>query len=256
MSQPKDPQNSLQHELSWSELLAGYVLGDLTPEETAQVKEHLSAHPELGAEVRALQATLSLLPLSLPETELPDVGLQQSVSAARQSQQLKLLGLTPDQRWRRIVAGVGIGLGLLALGLGFESYRLRQELAAARTDLAQSQSLAASRANNHLFFLKATDAMYSASGSLVVIPDDQQVLLNIQNLRSLPSGQTYRLWTVVQGKHVKCADFNTSPQGHIFVVMPLDHRLLHSPSVLITVESTQPNVQQRGSAVMVGRQVI
>ena len=49
----------------WDELLAGYVLGDLSPEEIVKVKEHLAQNPELRTEIANLETTLSLLPLSL-----------------------------------------------------------------------------------------------------------------------------------------------------------------------------------------------
>ncbi|KZL47797.1 hypothetical protein A2T98_21400 [Nodularia spumigena CENA596] len=53
------------------ELLAGYVLGDLTSEEVAKVKQLLETSPELKVEVNGLQNSLALLPWALPETSPP-----------------------------------------------------------------------------------------------------------------------------------------------------------------------------------------
>jgi len=52
----------------WESLLAGYVLGDLTPEDAVKVNQYLQLYPELADEVNSLQATLGLFPLSLPQS--------------------------------------------------------------------------------------------------------------------------------------------------------------------------------------------
>lgn len=62
---------SNQEPKRWQELLAGYVLGDLSSEEMEQVQQYLVQHPEAQTEVEELRATLNLLPLSLPEDEGP-----------------------------------------------------------------------------------------------------------------------------------------------------------------------------------------
>ncbi|MFH7030849.1 MAG: anti-sigma factor domain-containing protein [Heteroscytonema crispum UTEX LB 1556] len=66
----------------WETLIAGYVLGDLTPEEVVEVNQYLAAYPELASEVSSLQATLALLPLTLPETSPPQNLRSQILQAA------------------------------------------------------------------------------------------------------------------------------------------------------------------------------
>lgn len=73
----------------WQLLLAGYVLGDLSSEEGSEVQQYLAAHPEAERAVAKLQATLNLLPLSLPEAALPPAGLQ--------AQLLRVAAKTPQQ---------------------------------------------------------------------------------------------------------------------------------------------------------------
>jgi Anti-sigma-K factor rskA len=53
------------------ELLAGYVLGDLTPAEITIVEAYLAAHPEQQAEVASLMLPLDLLSLTLPADNPP-----------------------------------------------------------------------------------------------------------------------------------------------------------------------------------------
>ncbi len=52
-------------------LAAGYVLGDLTEEELEQVKELLAQNSEFLEEVRALTASLNLMPSALPKIDPP-----------------------------------------------------------------------------------------------------------------------------------------------------------------------------------------
>jgi anti-sigma-K factor RskA len=52
-------------------LATGYVLGDLTDEETDQLEQLVSGNPDLLQEIHALQASLTLLPRGLPLVEPP-----------------------------------------------------------------------------------------------------------------------------------------------------------------------------------------
>lgn len=53
------------------ELMAGYVLGNLTPEEAEEFRQLLTEHPELAEEVHRLQEVLEVLPYALPEVAPP-----------------------------------------------------------------------------------------------------------------------------------------------------------------------------------------
>jgi anti-sigma-K factor RskA len=246
---------------SWNELLAGYVLGDLTPEEVLEVKQYLAAHPELENEVKALQATLSLLPLALPEA-LPrrDLGseLLQTAESISPNVSIAVSPRRQKVRLRWAIAFGSMAVTLLIGGLGLDSYRLRQELAFLQTELDRSQEteVIAQNPQNRLFSLKNTDTTQLASGSLAVVPSSRTVILTIQNLNPLPSGQVYRLWAFSQGKEMTCGDFNTNVKGQVLLQMPLEKMFMHTPSVFITVESSQHNVQAKGKKVMVGEQPI
>jgi anti-sigma-K factor RskA len=246
---------------SWNELLAGYVLGDLTPEEAVQVKQYLETHPELLSEVKALQATLSLLPLALPETSLspslgPDLVQAAESMVAKAPERGSALRQKPWRGW--ILAMAGITAALLTVGLGYDSYRLRKELAIARTNLKEQAEIMTltQQSSNRLFVLKATSKTQAISGSLAVVPQKQLALLTIQNLTPLPPGQVYRLWAFSHGKEMNCGDFNASSEGKVFLQMPLEDLLVRTPKVSITVESARINSYPKGSTVMVGNQSI
>jgi len=62
MTRPADDKD-------WTNLVAGYVLGNLNSEEAAILKQQLKDNPALAEEIAAFQETLSLLPYALPTTE-------------------------------------------------------------------------------------------------------------------------------------------------------------------------------------------
>jgi anti-sigma-K factor RskA len=200
--------------------LAGYVLGDLTPEEVLEVKQYLTAHPELENEVKALQATLSLLPLALPEA-LPRMALGSELLQTAESVLPKVpIAVSPRRQKVRLRWAIALGsmaIALLIGGLGLDRYHLQQELALLQTKLNQSQEteVIAQNPQNRLFSLKNTDTTQLASGTLAVVPSSQTAILTIQNLNLLPSGQVYRLWAFSQGKEMPCGDFNAKGPGLI-----------------------------------------
>ncbi|HEY9709052.1 MAG TPA: hypothetical protein V6D48_12695 [Oculatellaceae cyanobacterium] len=53
------------------ELIIGYVLGNLTPEEAEKFRPLLAKNPQLATQVNLWQEALELLPYALPEVEPP-----------------------------------------------------------------------------------------------------------------------------------------------------------------------------------------
>lgn len=256
---------------AWEELLAGYVLGDLSPEEVEEVNRLLISHPELFAEINSLQETLALIPMSLPESS-PSSDLRskllvqidmQPQDRGRIELASNAIAISPRQKWiwsplskwLAIVSGV---VATVAVGLGLDSYRVRQELASARSDLNQYRNVVAilRQPDNRLLSLKGMGATPTASGSITIAPSSQTATIAIQNLPPLPKGKVYRLWAIVDGKKVECAEFVPDLQGKVLVQVPLDRFLSKTGTVAITVEPAQRNPQSTGEMVMQGGSTI
>lgn len=240
----------------WEELLASYVLGDLTPEEVATVNQLLKTHPELEAEVSRLQKTLALFPLALPESSPSTTLGSQILQAASAS-----VSDSPERTWnqvgRRAKAKLGI-LGSVAaafvVGLGLYSFRLNQQLAFTQAELSHYKEAIAllRQPNNRLVSLKGTNTIPQASGSMVVVPNSEVAVLTLQNVAPLPKGQIYRLWAVADGKKIYCGEFQPDSQGKVFVEIPLDNVMSGNSSVVVTVEPSQKTSQPTGEMVMTG----
>ncbi len=162
----------------WETLIAGYVLGNLTPYEVTKVKEYLANYPELITQVNKLQATLGLFSLSLPKnsSSQPSENLRSRILQAAENEfqreerhskgnteqntgyeeqfmgnlgqdtgygEPEIHNFSPSfHRWRskQIWFGVAgtVAAGLIAV-LGFNNYRLHRELLITKSHLSHSQ---------------------------------------------------------------------------------------------------------------------
>ncbi|PZD74680.1 hypothetical protein C1752_00619 [Acaryochloris thomasi RCC1774] len=106
------------------ELMAGYVLGEIDPDELAQVRELLRQYPVLEQEVLSLQDALGAVPLGL-ETEKPPAELRSRLltSATPISTGVSKKRSVP---WGRMVVALAVGVSVL---LGLQNWQLRQQLA-------------------------------------------------------------------------------------------------------------------------------
>lgn len=232
------------------ELLASYVLGDLTSEEAAEVKKLLDNHPELIAEVNDLQETLALLPFALPETKLPQTLSSQILQAATISTTTQITSnqSRKKQLWQTIAATIAASI---ILGLGLYNYRLQQQVSTIRQEVSAYQDTIAllQQPNINLLSLEGIKVNSQASGSFAIAPTGKAVL-SLQNLPKLPKNRVYRLWAVAKGKKIDCGDFKVNEKGKVLVQMPVDSSMIRVSSALVTVEPLQPVEQPTGEIVM------
>jgi anti-sigma-K factor RskA len=259
-----------------NELLASYVLGDLTPEEVARVNQLLKSHPELEVEVSRLQQTLALLPLSLPEASPPATLGSEIVQAAskdasnsatseskifRRKTESLPAGIWTNRVGRRPRIWLGLAGSIAAsvlIGMSLYSYRLHQQVVATRAELSRYREAISllRQPSNRLLSLQGTNVIPAASGSLVVVPSSEVIVLTLQNLTPLPEGQIYRLWGVANGQKIYCGEFNPDSQGRVLVEFPLDAEMSDSSSVVITVEPSQQLPHPTGETVMTGSMLL
>jgi anti-sigma-K factor RskA len=275
--EPLEPSEQLEN------LLAGYVLGDLTPEEAAQVKQFLEHNPDLLTELRQLQSTLAVIPLSLPvssppqqlETRILQAAQAEASPAIRARAQSKSL-IKSSWRWGGAIAAVMIA------GLGFETYRLYQKLAVtefenhrlhqqlataqATLDRIRQTELATTRQElsryqqavnllrqpkNRFLTLIGTNPKLQSSGSLVMVPTKGSALLVLRDVVPLPKGKVYRLWALVDGQKVTCGDFKPNDQGEVFLELPLD-KWGGTTEVVVTIEPDRALSMPVGEMVITG----
>ncbi len=268
------------------DLLAGYVLGDLTPEETNILEQQLQQQPELRAELQQLQETLAAMPYALPAVHPPvdvrDRLLQTITTVAPAATALgeplvtgtevRSMASAPSrrrdrQRWPMIMGSMA---ALVALALGVDNWRLRQDLVMAQAEVNRQiaplrQDLAAAKAQlasqkdliamlqqpaTQLVTLKGMDGMAPAKGNVVVTPGDRAVIVALQNLPPLQPGQYYYLWANEAGQKVACGKFTAAETGEVFVKLILPNTS-NSKQLAITVENSPTMTAPQGPMVMV-----
>ncbi len=232
------------------ELMAGYVLGDLDPEEAEEFGRLLAENPQLATEVNRLQDALDTLPYALPEVE-PPAHLRSAILDATSGE----TNLRPARKrsrfpWNTVVGSVA---ALVALALGLDNYRLRQEL---KTAQAQKHVVTVlQQPNTRVFSLAGTDKADSASGSIVINLDDKKAVIVFQNLPTPPTDQIYRLWAIIDNKKIPCAQFSASQQGKVLdeFSLPTAACSATNSTLAVTLEPLPAPPQPVGPAVMLER---
>jgi anti-sigma-K factor RskA len=266
------PQNKYPHE--WEELLAGYVLGDLDPEEVIEMHKIILEHPEIVTKIDHFQETLAMLPLGLSET-YPDKNLRDRIAARAipitvenlstapldlsidsLNAPLETINRSPRRRniWKLATIGL-TSIGAIALiALGFDNYQMRQQIASNQIELQKHSATIAmlQGSDNRMISLKGMGAIPAASGSVMIAPTEKTAMISIQNLRQIPQENSYRLWAIVDGKKVDCAQFRPDEQGKVFIKVPLASALKQSTTLIITIEPNQDMPEPTGEMVMKG----
>jgi anti-sigma-K factor RskA len=238
----------------WEELVAGYVLEDLSLEEKQAFDRLLQERPELvAAEIRRLKETLALTPYALPET-LPSPKLRDQLLVAAQQQTAQVIDLSnvTSRRSGAWISWAGSAAAVIALVFGLDSYRLRQELRTTQEQLAQQKSIVSmiQQANTRLVTFKASAPKSQASGNLVITSSEKEAVLVLKNLATLPKEQVYRLWAVIDGKKFPCGQFTPDAQGTVFLKLPMEEALVKAPLMVTLEPSLSPPTSAEGPMVM------
>jgi hypothetical protein len=240
--------------------IAGYILGDLDPEEMAQVEQRLADDADFFAEVHAMQTSLWLMPQGMPMLT-PPAFLKDRILAANAETEgtparmpeasvpVEPVLRSPSIPWSKILAGLAL---LTALFLGADNFRLRQSLA----QQAESDRVAAilQRPTSRLVALKGEK---DAAGTLLFTPGKwQEVVVSLGNLPPLPPDQIYRMWlTLANGDTIACGEFNTNPEGSVFVKLtpPVQPpQGVKATGIYVTVDGVNAPLNPGGDRVMSG----
>jgi anti-sigma-K factor RskA len=206
------------------ELMTGYALDSLSPEEEEEFKRLLAENPQLATEVNLCQEALDLLPYNLPEVEPPSHLHWAILKAARAEVPAESSRTRRVRRWSRLPWSTIAGsiAALLALAVGLDNYRLRQELKTAslandrlRQEIETAKPIitALQQPNTRILALVGTKDAKTASGSILLNTEAQKALIAVQNLPTPPADKVYRLWAIRDNKPIACGEFSATQQG-------------------------------------------
>jgi Anti-sigma-K factor rskA len=90
-----------------------------------------------------------------------------------------------------------------------------------------------------LVSLKGMEDSSDAYGKVIITPGHPEAILLMQNLPVLPSGKSYQLWCVVNGKKIASGNFNSNSQKKVFVKVPFS--ITSDISALAVTVEVSPN---------------
>ena len=258
------------------ELLPGYVLGALDPDEARLVEAYLAAHPEAQREVEELQETLGLLafaapPLAPPPSakaalldriermtpppaggaSSPPTGnpltpaLPEPLSLRRQQ-----AGPVPlARRWRVAFAAVAAALIVALVGWNVNLQRqigmVEREVTSLNTQIsAQSETVALGRLVSERQFAhpltSSTVSSYGSSGPagyLYADPGGAVGLMNCYWMPTLADDRLYQVWLVrADGERESGGTFTVDDRGNASVVIRASASFNTYTSVGVTTE--------------------
>jgi hypothetical protein len=241
----------------WQDIMAGYVLGDLSDAEKLSLEDWLQAHPEAQSELASLQETLALSAYGLDEEAKPSESLRWRIlQQARQSQATsaeRTASVTPPKRRNWLSWGTSIAAAAVIAVLSIDSIQVHSELAKANKEIDHYRDVAAmlQESSTKLVSLKGMDAGEGSSGNIVVTPGTPEVVVTLRNLPVPQTGEVYRLWAVVDGQKVAYGEFMPAKDGSVFAKLPINDHLLAAPLV-VTRESVSAS-KSTGPMVMTSR---
>ena len=237
--------NSSISPIEWSELLAGYILGDLTTAEITAVEAYLASSTAAQQELQKLQATLSLVTKTAPLMAISAAAAPATTAEIASLDNLRTKVVTPVAQplvqrvvWvKQVLPWLGWGLStvstVLAVTFGWQNYQLDQKLAMTQQEMQQSgkqlgaqltvaqqeiqnQQVLLRQSGNRLLAIDGMDAGGKSTGSLVMSPAMNTAVLVLQQVPPLPTGKVYRMWAVMGDEEMACADFVPDKAGQVF----------------------------------------
>jgi hypothetical protein len=141
---------------------------------------------------------------------------------------------------------------VLALALGLENINLRQQLATTQAKVSSQKDLIAmlQAPQTKLVTLKGMDPLSKAAGNVVITPGEAGAIVVLQDLPTLPAGQTYNLWAVANGEKIAAGNFTANPQGRVFVKVPLTSATSDRVTNLVVTIEASPTAVPQGPMVM------
>ncbi len=272
-----------------TDLIAGHILGDLSPEEAARLDEALDQTPELRAEIGAFGAAFSMIPYNLPLLE-PSARLKDRIiSAASDSLAEPLPGriavnsleatpanvvpiTSPRRNWKRWIptgiaaaAVAALGWNQIQLSQQFQqAAAMKQQLQAMKTELEQLRSESQANRGTIALLSQPDTQMYPLIG--ITNPNNSRistarilssagsvnVTLVAHDLPKLSKSQIYRLWAVATPTvaPMYCGQFRQDSAGIAKWVAPNAACTQKPAKLLITLDAPTDPTTSAGPLVM------
>lgn len=235
-----EPRQANRPQSASDDLLAGYALGILTPEERATVEAQLAANPELRQELALLALAVDALPLGLEPSE-PSPALRGRLEAAV----LADVAAAPGPEWapRQPATSPAVTpqtmppptpISATRRPFPINAWAIAAAVLLVVSTAAVAWGIAQTRQGEptRVIAFEMTDAAGGAEGELAYHERDDVMLLTVEDLPPLPPDQVYEFWLVtLDGAVLPAGVSDDTTIRHAFAGSPDDYQ-----AVAITVE--------------------
>lgn len=279
MTRPTDDPNQ-------TDLVAGYILDDLTPEEVAQLNQAVAETPALYEEIASFGEAFSLIPYDMPIVE-PSARLKNKIISAASHSSTDTSPEPPHSNavpiaspshrsWKRWISAISTGIAAVAvtaLGLNQiqlsrqsqQTIALQQQLEATNTELKRLKSELQTSQGAIALLSQPDTQMYSLVGTtsspknsrlatarLLAKPGDVTITLVAHDLPKLPNNQIYRLWSVAKpsAAPMYCGQFRPDDRDTAQWVAPNAACTKNPSQLLITLDAPTAPITSAGPLVM------
>jgi anti-sigma-K factor RskA len=249
------------------ELAAGYVMDELSVEESEFFDRLLQEQPYLQQNIHLIQETLGALsgnvaltppPASLKGKIFAEIAAESAREDRAERKPSTVVKSRSNALWRRILA---ILAALGAIALIVDNFRLRQALQFAidkQQDNPEAVATIMEQGNSRLIALKGETNADASKGSLLFTPGKwETVVLSLQNLPPLPTDEVYRLWLNLEnGTTIACGEFNTNSQQKIFVKLnppQLPPKGVKATGIFVTIDRRDAPLKPKGEPILSGK---
>jgi anti-sigma-K factor RskA len=272
-----------------TDLVAGYILDDLSPEETDSLNQALAESPDLQAEIASFQEAFALLPYDMPIVAPSDRLKGKIISAAIQSVSQPIASTTPEtlhsnvatpttairkRPWRRRLPVIGTSIAAIAVTvfglnqLNWQSQQmatLQQQLTANNTELERLRSELQANQGSIALLSQPDTQMYTLIGAasnpkngriatarILTKPGDINMTLFTHDLPNLSNNQIYRLWSVAKpsATPLYCGQFRQDNRGTAKWASPNVACAQNPRQLLITLDAPTDPINTAGPLVM------
>lgn len=184
---------------SFDDLKDAYVLGALPNDERATVEAYLALHPERQAEIDELAGVTGLLALAPPEFE-PSADLRRRVMDAveAESARPRAARRRPTASWLDRFAGLrNVALGaaaVLVVGLLSWNVLLQEDVRDLRGQVEEARTADQAQETREIE-LGGAWAEQGARAEVTALKDDRAILV-VEDMPSMPEGQTGQVWVI------------------------------------------------------------
>jgi anti-sigma-K factor RskA len=236
-----------------SGVIESYVLGQLSAKESAELEALAKKHPEVNAEIRAVEETLLNFSAKTPPAHLK----AKILSRLELKEEAKVVSI--GNQGSSIMTWVAAASVALLIGSAIYNFVLmnkmkstEEELAQLATDkekyrqdfeaqsasyqqMAEDMSIMMSPENKKVM-LKGMDAAPEALAAVYWNPNSKDVYINVSSLPAPAEGKQYQLWAIVDGKPVDAGVFD------------MDSTMLHKMKAIEGAQAFAVTLEQKGGS--------